>query len=156
MTTILRFILFILLAPAFAVVAQAAGTFQDDLRIVDTGFQAETVVQVFSEAAICNYDSSGALLQQRSSLDGEDDQSGYQKLETSGAEMLLFAFSTEFRAANTTRQLEFKFVDELADSSGLVIGRGRHIDEALDAGAFAPGEYRLSWFRGSRKGVRPS
>lgn len=49
-------------------------------------------------------------------------------------------------AANKGRQLEFGFVDELADSSGLVIGRGRHIDEALDAGAFAPGEYRLSWF----------
>ncbi|MCH8541477.1 MAG: hypothetical protein LAT58_12010, partial [Opitutales bacterium] len=47
---------------------------------------------------------------------------------------------------STPTQLELGFVDQLADSSGLVIGRGRHISEAIESGAFAPGEYRLSWF----------
>ena len=41
--------------------------------------------------------------------------------------------------------MEFGFADDFAENSGLVIGRGREIDEALEAGAFAPGEYRLSW-----------
>lgn len=99
MTTILRFILFFLLAPAFAIVAQAAGVVQDDFRIVDAVFRAESGILISVHGLNCNYDSSGALLQQRRSLDGkasvEDDQSGNGELEDSGAEHSVFAFLAE-------------------------------------------------------------
>ena len=56
MTTILRFILFFLLAPAIAIVAQAAGAAQDDLHIVDAGIRAESVIDDTQDGGICNYD----------------------------------------------------------------------------------------------------
>lgn len=71
MTTILRFILFFLLAQAFAIVAQAAGAFQDNFHIVDAGIRAESVILDSGDGGIFNYDCSGALLQQRRSLDGK-------------------------------------------------------------------------------------
>lgn len=104
MTTILRFIILFLLAPVFAVVAQTAGSVQADFRVVDTGFQSESVVQEGTAGSICNYDSSGALLQQRNSLDGKGDD-GYgpiqlEEFEFPGAELSVFAFLSEFNAAN--------------------------------------------------------
>lgn len=103
MTTILRFIVFFLLAPAFAIVAQAAGAVQDSFRIVDADIRTKSVILGSLDGEIFSYDSSGALLQQRSCLDGkadEDDQSGYQELHASGAACPLFSFLAEFEAAN--------------------------------------------------------
>lgn len=104
MTTILRFILFFLLAPAFAIVAQAAGAAQYDFRIVDVSIRAESVVLECVDSGICNYDSSGSLLQQLSSLDGktadEDGRSGYGELEASGAVRPVFAFWAGLDATN--------------------------------------------------------
>jgi hypothetical protein len=86
MIKILRVILFFLLASAYAIVAQAVGAVQDDFRVVDAGFQAELVDLEGTDGGIFNYDSSGVLLQQRRSLNGEadeDDLIGHQKLEQS-------------------------------------------------------------------------
>lgn len=103
MITILRFILFFLLTPVFAVVAQAAGAVQDDFRIVDADLRAESVVLGSLDGQTFNYDSSGALLQQRSSLDGkatdEDDQGRSLAKEASEAAQPLFSFLAEFVAA---------------------------------------------------------
>ncbi|MEO0510062.1 MAG: hypothetical protein AAF065_09415 [Verrucomicrobiota bacterium] len=100
MITILRFILFFLVAPAFAIVAQAAGSLQDDFRILDVDFQAELVALDLTDGEICNYDSSGALLHQRKSLDGEDRLIEFEELKTSGAERPLFLFLAELVATN--------------------------------------------------------
>lgn len=100
MTTILRFILFFLLVPAFAIVAQAAEVFQDDFRIVDADSRNESIILESIGGVIYSYDSSGALLQQHKSIDGEDCSSGYQKLKTSGAEQPLFSFFAELVATN--------------------------------------------------------
>jgi hypothetical protein len=75
MVTILRFILFFLLAPAFSIVAQAIGSAQDDFRIVDIGLWTESLILDSNEGQICSYDSRGALLQQRKSQDGESARS---------------------------------------------------------------------------------
>ena len=52
MTTILRFLLFFLLAPAFAIVTQAAGAVEDDLPVVDFGIRAESVIPESVDAEI--------------------------------------------------------------------------------------------------------
>lgn len=102
MTTILHFILFFLLAPVFAIVAQTAGAVQDDFRVVDAGFRAESVVLGSLYGQTFNYDSSGALLQQRRSIDGkaadEDDRSGCCELGASWAAQPYFLFLAEFVA----------------------------------------------------------
>jgi len=113
MTTILRFILFLLLAPAFAIVAQAAGAVQDVFRIVDAGFRAESVVLGSLDGEICSYDSSGALLQQRRSIDGKDCQSRYQELETGGAKQPLFTFLAELVATNKGLPQGIRFEGEI-------------------------------------------
>lgn len=104
MTTILRFILLFLLAPAFAIVAQAAGAFQDNFCIVDAGVRAESAILESLDGGVLNYDSSGALLQQRSSLDGksadEDTLGGFREFEASEAAQSHFAFFAELVAAN--------------------------------------------------------
>lgn len=100
MTTILRFTLFFLLAPVFAIVAQAAGVVQDDFLIVDTGFQTGSVILNSVGDEICNYDSSGALLHKRKSIDCEDDLSGHEGFGFIGAAQPLFSFFAEFVAAN--------------------------------------------------------
>lgn len=102
MITILRFILFFLLAPAFAIVAHAAGAVQDDFRIVDAGLRAESVIPEGADGKICSYDSSGALLHQSKSIEGEDDLIEYGELKTSGARRPLFSFLAEFVATNRT------------------------------------------------------
>ena len=103
MISILRCILFFLLAPAFAIVVQAAGAVQDDFRIVDAGFRVETVTLDKLDGGICNYDSNGALLQQSRSLDGkhaDDDEIGqYGELERSGAAQPFVSFFAELVAA---------------------------------------------------------
>ncbi len=103
MTTIFRLLRFLLLAPVVAVVIQAASWVQDDFCIVDTGFQSKPVIQECTSERICNCDSSGALLQQRSSLDGKGDDDDWvfqlEKFESKGAELSLFAFFSEFVAA---------------------------------------------------------
>jgi len=99
MTKILRFILFFLLAPTFAIVVQAAGTFQDDSCIVDTSFRTESVVLGCVVGENCYYDSRGALLQQRKSIDGRDDLSQYLEFKTSWATQPLHSFLAEFVAA---------------------------------------------------------
>lgn len=98
MTTILRFILFFLLAPVFAVVTQAAGAVQDDFRIVNTGLQAESIILNGISSKICNYDSSGALLHQRKSIDGEDDLNGHEEFGFIGAAQPLLSFLAKFVA----------------------------------------------------------
>lgn len=100
MITILRLILFFLFAPAFAVVAQTVGTFQDDFRIVDTDFRTESVILESVDGGICNYDSSGALLHQRKNIDGEGDLNRQGELEISGAARTLVSFLAKFVAAN--------------------------------------------------------
>lgn len=120
MITILRFILFFLVTPALAIVAQAAGTFQDDFRIVDTGFWTESVIVDCVGDEICHYDSSGALLHQRKSIDGEDDISRYQGLKTLGATGPLFSFLAEFVAANRIDDVPIKW----PENRGFVAGEG--------------------------------
>lgn len=100
MITILRFTLFFLLAPVCAIVAQAVGAFHDDFHTVDTHSAAESIILESVDGEIFSYDSSGALLQQRRSIEGEDDLSRYEELETSGAIQPLFAFLAKFVAAN--------------------------------------------------------
>jgi len=122
MTTIFRFILFFLLAPAFAIVAQAAGAVQDDFRVVDAGNYSDSVILQSVEDGICNYDSSGALLQQRRSLDGkaadEDDQGRSFATETSEAARPLFSFLPEFVAANKIDNVAYRAIDpRYADST---------------------------------------
>lgn len=108
MITILRFILFFLLASGFAVLVKAAGAVQDDFRIVDAGILSESVILGSVDGEICSYDSSGALLHQLRSIDGNYDLSGYQKLETSGATESLFSFLAEF-VANKVASGDVKF-----------------------------------------------
>ncbi|TAN84046.1 MAG: hypothetical protein EYR95_18135 [Phormidium sp. SL48-SHIP] len=135
MITILRFILFFLVTPALAIVAQAAGTFQDDFRIVDTGFWTESVIVDCVGDEICHYDSSGALLHQRKSIDGEDDISRYQGLKTLGATGPLFSFLAEFVAANKTVVIgeNMKRVNRYADNFG-----GTTIDTWLNGRKWTP------------------
>lgn len=136
MVTTLRLILFFLLAPVFAIVAQAAGGVQDDFRIVDIRFQIESVILKSVDCEICSYDSSGALLHQRKSIDREDSRNEYQKLETSGATELLFSFLAEFVAANK--------IDDFVD---LTKHRKDHILNRHAAGAGKAGrtEFPSSW-----------
>jgi len=104
MTTILRLFLFLLLTPVFGIVAQAAGTVQDSFRVVDVGFRTQSIVLQTIEAENCNYDSSGALLQQRKSQDGEsadeDRLSELNILRSTGSAWPLFSFLAEFFATN--------------------------------------------------------
>ncbi|TVP76011.1 MAG: hypothetical protein EA353_12815 [Puniceicoccaceae bacterium] len=105
-TTILRFILFFLLAPAFGVVVQAAGAVQDGVPVVDAGFQTETVILENVDGGICSYDSSGALLQQRRSLDGkaadDDGLREYGESDRFGAARPYLSILAEGVAARTT------------------------------------------------------
>ena len=98
--TILRIILFFLLAPVFAILAQAAGTFQDEFCIVDTDSRTESLVLDNTDTEICNYDSSGALLHQRKSIDDEDNLNQSGELEASTPKWPLFSFLAEFVATN--------------------------------------------------------
>lgn len=103
MTTIIRFILFFLLAPAFTIVVQAVGSVQNNFRIVDAGFQVVSVIPESVDAEICNYDSIGALLQQRRSLDGksadEDDLCRYGEFATIRETQPFIELLAEFVAA---------------------------------------------------------
>jgi len=100
MITILRFILFFLFAPVFAVLVQAAEAAQHSFSIVDADFRAESVVLDSVDTGIYTYDSVGALLQQRSSIDGKDDSSGYEELEILAEAQSFFSFLAEFVATN--------------------------------------------------------
>ena len=97
MITTLRFILCFLLALVFAILAQAVGSAPDDFRIVDTNFRTESIILKDVDSEIFSYDSSGALLHQRKSIDGEDDLSRYEEL---GAIEPLFSFLLELVATN--------------------------------------------------------
>lgn len=123
MTTILRFFLFFLLTPVFAIVAQAAGIVQDDFRIVDTEFRTESVALDNLDSEICNYDSSGALLHQRKSLDGEDYLNGHEEFRFTGAAQSLLSFLAEFVAAN-------KLPTGL-EARGVKIPGGRKINDTI-------------------------
>lgn len=129
MATIFRFILFFLLAPAFAIVAQAAGVVQDDFRIVDTVLKAESVILENVDDAIFKYDTSGALLHHRSSINGEDDLNEYEELETSGAVEPLFSFLAEIVAEKTLPGPTFG--SSLADVSKSVFKQGRLPDNFI-------------------------
>ncbi|MGF1530570.1 MAG: DUF4258 domain-containing protein [Puniceicoccaceae bacterium] len=107
MLMILRFFLFFFLAPVFAIAAQVTGSLQDGISVVNADFRSESVVLEFFEGGFFNYDSSGALLQQRRSLDGkadDDDQIGLDNLETTDAELSVFGFFSELVAARTTSE----------------------------------------------------
>lgn len=103
MTTILRFILFFLLAPVFAIVAQAAESVQGNFRIVDTRFQSETTIQDGLSSSQRNYDSSGARSQQRRSLDSKgSDDDGLKRIGELEAKLAVgpfISFSAELVAA---------------------------------------------------------
>lgn len=108
MIAILRFIFVFLLASAFAIVVQAAGLLQDGFRIVDAGSRVESVILGSLDGEIFSYDSSGALLQQRSSLDGKaDDDDRLNEIvdsERIGAELPLFSFLAELVATNNVKK----------------------------------------------------
>lgn len=123
MTTILRFFLFFLLAPAFSIVVQAAGTFQDDFRIIDAGIYSESVILDSVDGGICSYDSSGTLLHQRKSINGEDDRNRYGEFETAGAIQPLFAFWGKFVATN--RQVSNLRNLKAADVNAEFIAKGQ-------------------------------
>jgi len=113
MTTILRFALFFLLAPAFAIVAQAAGSVQVDFCVVGASFQTETVILDTVDGANCNYDASDALLQQRRSLDGKAVDEHDLESEAVGATEPLFSFLAEFVATNKI-PIRQQYVDDIA------------------------------------------
>jgi len=134
--TILRIILFFLLAPVFAILAQAAGTFQDEFCIVDTDSRTESLVLDNTDTEICNYDSSGALLHQRKSIDDEDNLNQSGELEASTPKWPLFSFLAEFVATNK--------IDDFVD---LTRHRKDHILNRRASGAGKAGktEFPSSW-----------
>lgn len=109
MNRIFKFILFFLLAPAFAIVAQTAGVVKEDFRVVDAGFSAESVVVGNLDGGVYNYDFSGSLLQQRRSLDGQaadnDGLNEIGELETIVAEWPAFSVLSELFAAKGVPQV---------------------------------------------------
>ena len=136
MITILRFILFFLFAPVFAVLVQAAEAAQHSFSIVDADFRAESVVLDSVDTGIYTYDSVGALLQQRSSIDGKDDSSGYEELEILAEAQSFFSFLAEFFATNK--------IDDFVD---LTRHRKDHILNRRASGAGKAGktEFPSSW-----------
>jgi len=116
MITILRFILFFLLAPVVLIVLQAAGAAQDDFHIVEACFQIDSSILDSIDDGICNYDSGGALLQQRSSLDGkidEDEFRGYQAFDEADAAQSLFSFLADCVATNKLDNIRgYRYVSE--------------------------------------------
>jgi len=143
MITILRFTLFFLLAPVCAIVAQAVGAFHDDFHTVDTHSAAESIILESVDGEIFSYDSSGALLQQRRSIEGEDDLSRYEELETSGAIQPLFAFLAEFVATNKGLSKVDDFVDLTKHRKDHILNRHR-----AGAGKAGKTEFPSGWSDG--------
>jgi len=132
MTTILRFILFFLLAPVFAIVAQAFGSAHDGFRIVDTGFQIKSLALDRIEGEIFSYDSSGALLHQRENIDGEEHLIEYEELETSEEAQPLFSFLAELVAASKLKNLS-KLEQSIVDQANDILNN-KAFKEAITSG----------------------